>query len=116
MFLLSKSANTQIVAQATLSQMITGVFGRIPLALSLELTEKFTQDIDKPKEQSLDATSPASAKSNTTSSPVVNVEITKEVLIPITLTELTDIPLELAASETITLDGESTEKMYDSSL
>ncbi|KAI9017378.1 hypothetical protein BC832DRAFT_588642 [Gaertneriomyces semiglobifer] len=35
-FLLSKSANTQIVAQATLTQMVQAVFGRVPKDVKLE--------------------------------------------------------------------------------
>ncbi|KAI8920934.1 hypothetical protein DFJ77DRAFT_506560 [Powellomyces hirtus] len=35
-FLLSKSANTQIVAQATLTQMVQAVFGRVPQAEKIE--------------------------------------------------------------------------------
>ncbi|KAJ3192020.1 guanine nucleotide exchange protein for ADP-robosylation factor [Irineochytrium annulatum] len=37
-FLLSRSANTQIIAQATLTQMVQAVFGRVPKDLARDIT------------------------------------------------------------------------------
>ncbi len=48
-FLLSKSANTQMVAQATLAQMIEGVFQRIPPSLSAEAQRKREEEAANPQ-------------------------------------------------------------------
>ncbi|KAJ3127571.1 guanine nucleotide exchange protein for ADP-robosylation factor [Nowakowskiella sp. JEL0407] len=46
-FLLSKSSNTQIVAQATLTQMVQAVFGRVPK--DSKIAKKFTAPAQSPE-------------------------------------------------------------------
>jgi hypothetical protein len=45
-FLLSKSATTQIIAQATLTQMIQAVFGRIPKNLAVPKNQQHVGSVD----------------------------------------------------------------------